>query len=159
LYNDREALNDDDRIRHCAAGRPPYLAWHGGLSRPHLSHRLRLASRPVRAKLPRARHLPRRSDYPVRIGFHDHSGRHLLMGISAPVSPPPQFHAEKRPAVWGGLLSWSFTTLAVAAKHPMSSISDYVVLESAFTFLQFLIVGPLMALAHRTPGIDRRMTS
>ena len=58
-----------------------------------------------------------------------------------------------------GLLSWSFTTLAVAAKHPMSSISDYVVLESAFTFLQFLIVGPLMALAHRTPGIDRRMTS
>jgi len=54
------------------------------------------------------------------------------MGISAPVSPPPQFHAEKRPAVWGGLLSWSFTTLAVAAKHPMSSISDYVVLESAF---------------------------
>jgi len=55
-----------------------------------------------------------------------------------------------------GLLSWSFTTLAVAAKHPMASIADYVVLESAFTFLQFLIVGPLMALAHRTPGIDQR---
>lgn len=49
-----------------------------------------------------------------------------------------------------GLLSWSFTTLAVAAKHPMGSITDYVVLETAFTFLQFLIVGPLMALAHRT---------
>jgi hypothetical protein len=48
-----------------------------------------------------------------------------------------------------GLLSWSFTTLAVAAKHPMSSISDYVLLETAFTLLQFLIVGPLMALAHR----------
>jgi hypothetical protein len=55
-----------------------------------------------------------------------------------------------------GLLSWSFTTLAVAAKHPMASITDYIVLESAFTFLQFLIVGPLMALAHRTPGIDQR---
>jgi len=48
-----------------------------------------------------------------------------------------------------GLLSWSFTTLAVAAKHPMASISDYVVLETAFTILQFLIVGPLIALAWR----------
>jgi hypothetical protein len=48
-----------------------------------------------------------------------------------------------------GLLSWSFTTLAVAAKHPMVSISDYVVLETAFTVLQFLIVGPLIALAYR----------
>jgi len=49
-----------------------------------------------------------------------------------------------------GVLSWSFTTLAVAAKHPMSSISDYVVLETGFTVLQFLIVGPLIALAHRS---------
>jgi hypothetical protein len=48
-----------------------------------------------------------------------------------------------------GLLSWSFTTLAVAAKHPMASISDFVVLETAFTALQFLIVGPLIALAYR----------
>jgi hypothetical protein len=48
-----------------------------------------------------------------------------------------------------GLLSWSFTTLAVAAKHPMASISDYVLLETGFTILQFLIVGPLIALAHR----------
>ena len=48
-----------------------------------------------------------------------------------------------------GLLSWSFTTLAVAAKHPMASISDYVLLETAFTILQFLVVGPLIALAHR----------
>ena len=49
-----------------------------------------------------------------------------------------------------GLLSWSFTTLAVAAKHPMASISDYVVLETGFTVLQFLIVGPLIALAYRS---------
>ena len=49
-----------------------------------------------------------------------------------------------------GLLSWSFTTLAVAAKHPMSSISDFVVLETGFTVLQYLIVGPLIALAHRS---------
>ena len=49
-----------------------------------------------------------------------------------------------------GLLSWSFTTLAFAAKHPMASIAEYVALESAFTFLQFLVVGPLIAPAHRT---------
>jgi hypothetical protein len=48
-----------------------------------------------------------------------------------------------------GLLSWSFTTLAVAAKHPMASITDYVILETAFTVLQFLVVGPLIALAWR----------
>jgi hypothetical protein len=48
-----------------------------------------------------------------------------------------------------GLLSWSFTTLAVAAKHPMASISDFVLLETTFTVLQFLIVGPLIALAYR----------
>jgi hypothetical protein len=48
-----------------------------------------------------------------------------------------------------GLLSWSFTTLAVAAKQPMTSISDYILLETAFTVLQFLIVGPLIALAYR----------
>ena len=51
-----------------------------------------------------------------------------------------------------GLLSWSFTTLAVAAKHPVASIHDYVVLETAFTFLQFLVVGPLIALAYRNSG-------
>ena len=49
-----------------------------------------------------------------------------------------------------GLLSWSFTTLAVAAKHPMASISDYLLLETAFTLLQFVMVGPLTALAYRT---------
>src|SRR6266699_1366253 len=34
-----------------------------------------------------------------------------------------------------GLLSWSFTTLAVAAKHPMASTSDFFLLETAFTGL------------------------
>ncbi|WP_456733012.1 hypothetical protein [Bradyrhizobium sp. USDA 3364] len=48
-----------------------------------------------------------------------------------------------------GLLSWSFTTLAVAAKHPVASIADYMLLETGFTAVQFLIVGPLIALAYR----------
>ena len=48
-----------------------------------------------------------------------------------------------------GLLSWSFTTLAVAAKNVMVSVPDYVLLETAFTVLQFAVVGPLIALAWR----------
>ncbi len=48
-----------------------------------------------------------------------------------------------------GVLSWSFTTLPVAAKFRMTSVSGFVALESAFTALQFIIVGPLMALAYR----------
>jgi hypothetical protein len=47
------------------------------------------------------------------------------------------------------VLSWSFTTLAVAAKHIMASVPLYVELETGFTLLQFAIVGPLIALAHR----------
>jgi hypothetical protein len=47
------------------------------------------------------------------------------------------------------LLSWSFTTLAVAAKHPMSSVSRFVTIETAFTVVQFLLVGPLLALSAR----------
>lgn len=47
------------------------------------------------------------------------------------------------------LLSWSFTTLAVAAKSPMTPIPVYLALETGFTLLQFLVVGPLIALAHR----------
>jgi hypothetical protein len=48
-----------------------------------------------------------------------------------------------------GLLSWSFTTIAVAAKNIMTSVPDYLLLESAFTILQFVVVGPLIALAYR----------
>lgn len=49
-------------------------------------------------------------------------------------------------AVLGALLSWSFTTLSVAAKNMMSSVPDYLLIETAFTVVQWLIVGPLMAL-------------
>jgi hypothetical protein len=57
-------------------------------------------------------------------------------------------------AALGGALSWSFTTIAVAAKNIMASVPDYLVIETAFTVVQWLIVGPLTALAfeaaHRT---------
>lgn len=53
-----------------------------------------------------------------------------------------------------GLLSWTFTTLAVAAKFPMASIADFMVLESAFTVVQFAVVGPLTAWVHRSAGVE-----
>lgn len=49
-------------------------------------------------------------------------------------------------AAFGAVLSWSFTTLSVAAKNVMTSVPDYLLIESAFTVVQWAIVGPLMAL-------------
>jgi hypothetical protein len=43
-------------------------------------------------------------------------------------------------------ISWSFSTLAVAAKHLMSSVSEYFWIETAYTLVQFASVAPLMAL-------------
>ncbi|HEU5076877.1 MAG TPA: hypothetical protein VFU02_21955, partial [Polyangiaceae bacterium] len=51
-------------------------------------------------------------------------------------------------AGFGAALSWSFTTIAVAAKNVMTSVPDYLLIETAFTLAQWAIVGPLMALAH-----------
>lgn len=47
------------------------------------------------------------------------------------------------------LLSWSFTTLAVAAKNVMTSVPTYLMLETGFTVVQFAVVGPLIAFAYR----------
>jgi hypothetical protein len=47
------------------------------------------------------------------------------------------------------LVSWSFTTLAVAAKNVMTSVPTYLALETGFTLVQFAVVGPLIALAYR----------
>lgn len=47
------------------------------------------------------------------------------------------------------VLAWSFTTLPVAAKYQMSSVADFLKLETAFTILQFAVISPLIALAHR----------
>jgi hypothetical protein len=52
-----------------------------------------------------------------------------------------------RYAALGAVLSWSFTTLAVAAKNVMTSVPDYLVIETAFTAVQWIMVGPLTALA------------
>lgn len=52
-----------------------------------------------------------------------------------------------RYGVFGAVLSWSFTTLAVAAKNVMTSVPDYLLIETAFTVVQWIMVGPLTAFA------------
>jgi hypothetical protein len=52
-------------------------------------------------------------------------------------------------AAFGAVLSWSFTTIAVAAKNVMSSVPDYLLIESGFTVAQWLMVAPLTVLLLR----------
>lgn len=49
-----------------------------------------------------------------------------------------------------GLLAWSYSVLPVAAKYNMTSVADFMWLESGFTFLQFVVVAPLLVLAYRS---------
>lgn len=45
-------------------------------------------------------------------------------------------------------LAWSFLVIAVSAKHHMASVSGYVGIETAFILIQYILVSPLIALAH-----------
>lgn len=49
-----------------------------------------------------------------------------------------------------GVLAWSLAVLPVAAKYRMSSVADFLWLETAFTALQYAVVSPLIALAYRS---------
>ncbi|MGB8598911.1 MAG: hypothetical protein WCD07_06585 [Burkholderiales bacterium] len=42
-------------------------------------------------------------------------------------------------------LAWSFMVLAVSAKHQMSSVSGFLLIETAFMLVQYAIVSPLIA--------------
>lgn len=48
-----------------------------------------------------------------------------------------------------GLLAWSFLVLPVAAKVHMTSVGTFIMLETAFTIIQFAVTGLLIALAWR----------
>lgn len=48
-----------------------------------------------------------------------------------------------------GLLAWSFAVLPVAAKYRMSSVTEFLWLETAFTAVQFAVVSPLIAWTQR----------
>ncbi len=47
--------------------------------------------------------------------------------------------------IFGAAFSWSFTTLAVAAKSPMRSIKEFIAIETAFTIVQWAVVAALTA--------------
>ena len=49
-------------------------------------------------------------------------------------------------AAFGAVLSWSYTTIAVAAKNVMSSVPHYLLIETAFTLVQWALVGTFTAL-------------
>lgn len=89
----------------------------------------------------------------IPLGFSSMLVQGVLFAAAWPRLFDTALGAWRRSALMGGvaygLLSWSFTTLAVAAKHPMASITEYVVIESAFTVVQFALAAPLMALAWR----------
>lgn len=87
----------------------------------------------------------------IPLGFSSMLIQGVVFALVYPrLMPSPGSLADaSRFAAGAALLSWSFTTLAVAAKHPMASIRTYVVLESVFTVAQFVAVGPLLALASR----------
>ncbi|MCW1409066.1 hypothetical protein OLZ32_11225 [Rhizobium sp. 1AS11] len=47
------------------------------------------------------------------------------------------------------ILAWSFLVLPVAAKFNMTSVAQFMALETAFTLLQYAVTAPLIALAWR----------
>jgi hypothetical protein len=54
------------------------------------------------------------------------------------------------------VFSWSFTTIAVAAKNVMSSVPNYLIIEAGFTIVQWLPVAALTGLlAPRLPSAVR----
>ena len=42
-------------------------------------------------------------------------------------------------------LAWSFMVLAVSAKHQMSSVSGYLMIETCFVLVHYAVVSPLIA--------------
>lgn len=94
-----------------------------------------------------------RPDPVIPLGFGSMLVQALVFSWAYPRLFDTSREAWVSSAVRAGLLyaalSWSFTTLAVAAKHPMSSVAEYVAVETGFTLLQFALAAPLMALAWR----------
>jgi hypothetical protein len=94
-----------------------------------------------------------RPDPIIPFGFASMVIQALAFSWAFPRLFPGHGSAILKPGLAYGLglaiLSWSFTTLAVAAKNIMTSVPTYIELETGFTLLQFLIVGPLIALAYR----------
>jgi len=92
-----------------------------------------------------------RHDVIIPFGFTSMLLQGIVFAAAYPrvVNDPTSMGAAMGYAAGAALLSWTFTTLAVAAKSPMTSVSRFVRIETAFTAVQFVAVGPLLALASR----------
>lgn len=99
-----------------------------------------------------------RPDVIIPFGFLSMVLQGLIFAAVYPrvVRDPASFGSAARFAAGAALLAWTFTTLAVAAKHPMTSVPTFVAMETAFTVVQFLLVAPLFAVAARSPGVAAR---
>lgn len=82
----------------------------------------------------------------------------LLQGVAFAWAYPRLFSTARqdwaKSALHSGLffavLSWTFTTLSVGAKNRMSSVPDFLTIETGYTLLQFALAAPLIALAYRS---------
>jgi ABC-type sugar transport system permease subunit len=72
------------------------------------------------------------------------------------VAGGPLLSLAVRYGLVGAVLSWSFTTLAVAAKNVMASVPSYVLIETAFTIAQWVLVAPLTVATSFQSGRDER---
>jgi hypothetical protein len=92
-----------------------------------------------------------RPDVIIPFGFLSMVLQGALVAMAYPrlVARPDSLADGARFAALAALLSWTFTTLAVAAKHPMTSVPRFVAIETAFTIVQYALVGPLLVAAAR----------
>ena len=88
-----------------------------------------------------------RDDIVIPLGI----GSMLIQGIVCSIIYERMFAGE--PITRGALkfaalvcpLAWSLMVLAVSAKHRMSSISGFLLIETAFMLVHYAIVSPLIA--------------
>jgi hypothetical protein len=92
-----------------------------------------------------------RPDVIIPFGFLSMLLQGTIFAVAYPrlIARPESLSGGLLFAAGAALLSWSFTTLAVAAKHRMTSVPRFVAIETGFTAVQFLLVGPLLALSSR----------
>ena len=62
-------------------------------------------------------------------------------------------------ALFGSLLSISYTTLPVAAKFPMASTGDFLLIESIYSAVQWCVAAPLIALCFQFPQPEHSIAS
>jgi hypothetical protein len=87
----------------------------------------------------------------IPLGFLSMLVQGVIFAAAYPriVDQPWRLVSGIRFASLAALLSWSFTTLAVAAKHPMTSVGGFMLIETMFTVVQFALVAPLLAWSAR----------